>query len=161
MSTTKTKTEPKPESKTQEKPDDKEIRLELLDKIRDSESLVKDAEVNLGRAKSHAVFCREAVREATEKLRRLVRNGTAPLPLFEQPKEMSDDPRLAMTISKLDVSKAIFNVFDKQKIKTVGNLMEWIKDYKLTEMKGIGEPKAKEIEAALRKFLKENKHRGE
>ncbi len=118
---------------------------------------MKDAEFNLGRAKSHATFCREAVRESTEKLRLLVRNGTEPLPLLEQPKEDKEDPRLAMTISKLDLSKVIFNAFDEAKIKNIGDITARVKDKSLTRIKGIGDPKAKQIEAALKKFWKGNR----
>ena len=140
------------ESKTEAQNEDQE----LLGAIQRSEDCVRQAESDLDQAKENVKYLNQVFQRSIADLRKLVRCGIEPSPLFDEPKDENEDPRLEMTVSKLDLPQIIFKLFGDAKIETISDIAAWTKGNKLTDIKGIGEAKAEEIEAALERFWKEN-----
>ncbi len=134
--------------------DDQET-LELLEAIREKENQVWTAQASFDQAKEEAKYRKQVFEKAIANLRKLVRCGFEPAPLFDDPKDENEDPRLNLMISRLDLPQIIFKLFDDANIITLGDISAWTKGNKLIDIKGIGESKAEEIETALEKFWEE------
>lgn len=136
--------------------DDQET-LELLEAIRKKENQVWTAQASFDQAKEEVKYRKQVFEKAIADLRKLVRCGFEPAPLFDEPKDENEDPRLNLMISRLDLPQIIFKLFDDANIITLGDIAAWTKGNKLTDIKGIGKAKAEAIEAALEKFWEETK----
>lgn len=143
--------------------EDKPDAAKLLAEIEDAERDCANAELDWQQAKSAAKCAKDEYDDRVLRLRSLIRAARNdanrpllnPTPAEEQPAS-PDDAWQKTPLADLGLSPKILEAMEVARVRTVGELADYTRQYMLTDIKGIGPAKAEEIEDALTKFWAEH-----
>lgn len=144
--------------------EDKPDAAKLLAEIEDAERDCANAELDWQQAKSAAKCAKDEYDDRVLRLRNLIRAARNdanrpllnPTPAEEQPAASPDDAWQKTPLADLGLSPKILEAMEVARLRTVGELADYSRQYMLTDIKGIGPAKAEEIEDALTKFWAEH-----
>jgi DNA-directed RNA polymerase alpha subunit len=147
---------PAEESAVSEQPevDAPNLDHEALEQIRAAESVVAAKEMMLEEASRAKKLAQAAFDDAVASLRATIRAQSQVLPLFEQEPEAWRSVALA----ELTTNGRVLNALSGAKLFTLGELTDWQNDTDrlLTDIKGIGEKAAEELQQAIDEYWAKN-----
>jgi len=130
-----------------------ETAVEILQQIREAESNCQRTMVMVENAKEVLKDAKSKYDASVATLRDLCRANGESMPLFESANDDGDgDDWKDTTTIELGLSDSVCALLAEANIETIGDIAEWTKRRQLTDIKGIGEQKANDIDNAIMNY---------